>query len=165
MRFIRRPEANPRKLDTLLQGVSVKPVEPRLEDGFMVLLRTGHTEHDAPAGNPASPAPERSGGSAKCRNRTRREVVIEVTRPGAQVRRLHRRGSRFVFGPARRDFRPAGPQRRGQDHHLPHAVRSSACHQRLPSGGRREPATCAARRPGARSAICRRSSRFTATSR
>ncbi len=42
VRFIRRAEADPKSLDALLNGISVKPVEPRLEDGFMVLLRRRH---------------------------------------------------------------------------------------------------------------------------
>ena len=40
MRFIRRAEADQQRLDALLDGIPVVPVEPRLEDGFMVLLRS-----------------------------------------------------------------------------------------------------------------------------
>ena len=39
VRFVRRAEVDPKNLDALLDGISVKPVDPLLEDGFMVLLR------------------------------------------------------------------------------------------------------------------------------
>jgi ABC-2 type transport system ATP-binding protein len=80
VRFIRRPGENPRKLDMLLQGVSVKPVDPRLEDGFMVLLQTLHTERDAPSLKiPASPMPDQEeAGEAKNAKKDSAEIVIEV---------------------------------------------------------------------------------------
>ncbi|WP_416310332.1 ATP-binding cassette domain-containing protein [Pseudomonas sp. W03] len=39
VRFIRQPDAEQSKLDQLLGGAPVRPVEARLEDGFMFLLR------------------------------------------------------------------------------------------------------------------------------
>ncbi len=39
VRFIRQPDADPSKLERLLDGAPVRPVEARLEDGFMFLLR------------------------------------------------------------------------------------------------------------------------------
>ncbi|MEE9102683.1 ATP-binding cassette domain-containing protein [Pseudomonas nitroreducens] len=39
VRFIRQPDAEQSKLDQLLDGAPVRPVEARLEDGFMFLLR------------------------------------------------------------------------------------------------------------------------------
>ncbi|MFV3308102.1 ATP-binding cassette domain-containing protein [Pseudomonas sp. NY15181] len=39
VRFIRQPGADPSKLERLLDGAPVRPVEARLEDGFMFLLR------------------------------------------------------------------------------------------------------------------------------
>jgi ABC-2 type transport system ATP-binding protein len=39
VRFIRRPHARQQDIDALLSGIEVIPVEARLEDGFMVLLR------------------------------------------------------------------------------------------------------------------------------
>jgi ABC-2 type transport system ATP-binding protein len=39
VRYILRREADKRNLDAVLNGIPTKPVEPRLEDGFMVLLR------------------------------------------------------------------------------------------------------------------------------
>ncbi|MDB6000375.1 MAG: transporter related protein [Rhizobacter sp.] len=40
VRFIRRAEASPQDVDALLDGAQAEPVPPRLEDGFMVLLRS-----------------------------------------------------------------------------------------------------------------------------
>ena len=45
VRFVRRAEADQQRLATLLDGARVVPVEPRLEDGFMVLLRSGQAAH------------------------------------------------------------------------------------------------------------------------
>jgi ABC-2 type transport system ATP-binding protein len=39
VRFIRRPDAEKSRLAVLLEGIAVAPIEARLEDGFMVLLR------------------------------------------------------------------------------------------------------------------------------
>ncbi|WP_409289248.1 ATP-binding cassette domain-containing protein [Pseudomonas sp. KCJK8927] len=39
VRFMRQPDADQQTLDTLLGGAPVRPVEARLEDGFMFLLR------------------------------------------------------------------------------------------------------------------------------
>ncbi|UVH59536.1 ATP-binding cassette domain-containing protein [Variovorax paradoxus] len=39
VRFIRRDEADAARLDALLEGAHTEPVAPRLEDGFMTLLR------------------------------------------------------------------------------------------------------------------------------
>ncbi|MDZ3992962.1 ATP-binding cassette domain-containing protein [Pseudomonas sp. Teo4] len=39
VRFMRQPAADDQTLDTLLEGAPVRPVEARLEDGFMFLLR------------------------------------------------------------------------------------------------------------------------------
>ena len=50
--FIRRPGADDAALATLLAGARAEPVPPRLEDGFMTLLRTQQAEAPAP-GTPA----------------------------------------------------------------------------------------------------------------
>lgn len=70
VRFVRRAEADQQRLATLLDGARVVPVEPRLEDGFMVLLRSGQAAHPEQAvlGTPHSLA-----GTA-----LDEEVVIEV---------------------------------------------------------------------------------------
>ncbi len=80
VRFIRRPEANSRNLDTLLQGISVRPVDPRVEDGFMVLLRTLPTGRDVPPLDiPKSRTAEPDEGKkAKSAKSDSAEVVIEV---------------------------------------------------------------------------------------
>jgi ABC-2 type transport system ATP-binding protein len=80
VRFIRRPEANSRNLDTLLQGISVRPVDPRVEDGFMVLLRTIPTGRDVPPPDiPKSRTAEPDEGKkAKSAKSDSAEVVIEV---------------------------------------------------------------------------------------
>jgi ABC-2 type transport system ATP-binding protein len=80
VRFIRRPEANSRNLDTLLQGISVRPVDPRVEDGFMVLLRTLPTGRDIPPLDiPKSRTAEPDEGKkAKSAKSDSAEVVIEV---------------------------------------------------------------------------------------
>jgi ABC-2 type transport system ATP-binding protein len=51
VRFIRRKEADDARLGALLEGAHAEPVAPRLEDGFMTLLRA-----QPPAGKEASPA-------------------------------------------------------------------------------------------------------------
>jgi ABC-2 type transport system ATP-binding protein len=80
VRFIRRPEANSRNLYTLLQGNSVRPVDPRVEDGFMVLLRTLPTGRDVPPLEiPKSRTAEPDEGKkAKNAKSDSAEVVIEV---------------------------------------------------------------------------------------
>ena len=68
VRFIRREEADGARLDALLDGAHTEPVAPRLEDGFMMLLRT----QPSPASDTIPPAamatPDGQSG----------EVVIEV---------------------------------------------------------------------------------------
>jgi ABC-2 type transport system ATP-binding protein len=80
VRFIRRLGANSRNLDTLLQGISVRPVDPRVEDGFMVLLRTSPTGRDVPPLDiPKSRTAEPDEGKeAKSAKSDSAEVVIEV---------------------------------------------------------------------------------------
>jgi ABC-2 type transport system ATP-binding protein len=53
VRFTRRPHARQQDIDALLGGVQATPVEARLEDGFMVLLREQHqgTAPDTPSFN------------------------------------------------------------------------------------------------------------------
>ena len=71
VRFIRRAEADQQRLATLLDGARVVPVEPRLEDGFMVLLRSGQAAHPEQA---VLGTPHALAGSC----RWIEEVVIEV---------------------------------------------------------------------------------------
>jgi ABC-2 type transport system ATP-binding protein len=80
VRFIRRPQADSRNLDTLLQDLSVKPVEPRLEDGFMVMLRTLHAGHGVSPPDIQKPSmPEPDGGKEeKKAKQGATETVIEV---------------------------------------------------------------------------------------
>jgi ABC-2 type transport system ATP-binding protein len=68
--FIRRQGADDAALQKLLDGAHAEPVSPRLEDGFMTLLRT----HQATAANVAPPAAEGLA-PAECEPG---EVVIEV---------------------------------------------------------------------------------------
>ena len=107
----------------------------------MVLLRRGAPSprrRCAPAGSPPR---------SRCRW-DGDEVVVEV-------RDLVRRFGAFTAVDQvsfevreRRDLRSAGPQRRRQDHHVPHAVRPAGGHQRRAAG--RPARTCgAARRLGA----------------
>ncbi len=77
VRFIRRVEADPQRLDALLDGILATAVEARLEDGFMVLLRE---RHDAP---PLDTAALKAGGHLKSDGEAEgkgdpNEVVIEV---------------------------------------------------------------------------------------
>ena len=69
--FIRREGANDGALGQLLAGARAEPVPPRLEDGFMMLLRT----HQSAAVNIAPPA--RAEGLAPAEGEPG-EVVIEV---------------------------------------------------------------------------------------
>ncbi len=80
VRFIRRPGENPRNLDMMLQGVSVKPVDPRLEDGFMVLLRTLHEGPEVPPLDIEKPGTGETDEDkeAKSAKDGSAEVVIEV---------------------------------------------------------------------------------------
>jgi ABC-2 type transport system ATP-binding protein len=48
VRFMRRPGASEAAVTALLDGVSPTPVQARLEDGFMMLLRGDSAPHDAP---------------------------------------------------------------------------------------------------------------------
>jgi ABC-2 type transport system ATP-binding protein len=70
VRFIRRRGAGDAALASLLGGARAEPVPPRLEDGFMTLLRTGQ----APAGAVQPPPVE---GLARVEGEPG-EVVIEV---------------------------------------------------------------------------------------
>jgi ABC-2 type transport system ATP-binding protein len=73
VRFIRRQDADDARVDALLAGARTEPVAPRLEDGFMTLLRTQQAgEASDPAAVMAAtttpPPPASASG----------EVVIEV---------------------------------------------------------------------------------------
>ncbi|MEJ8822160.1 ATP-binding cassette domain-containing protein [Variovorax humicola] len=67
VRFIRRPQADIQDIAALLGGAPMEPVPARLEDGFMVLLRS----QVSPSREPAAPTPV-----AVAANEG--EVVIEV---------------------------------------------------------------------------------------
>ena len=67
VRFVQPDQSDPAALDALLQGGVARPVAPRLEDGFMSLLRA---QTEAKAQSPASPPVAPARGS--------NEVVIEV---------------------------------------------------------------------------------------
>ncbi|MDP9603546.1 UNVERIFIED_ORG: ABC-2 type transport system ATP-binding protein [Variovorax paradoxus] len=71
VRFIRREATGEARLDELLEGAHAEPVAPRLEDGFMTLLRTqaSHDEDTTPAAMPATPRQDAGQPG---------EVVIEV---------------------------------------------------------------------------------------
>jgi ABC-2 type transport system ATP-binding protein len=75
LRFIRHPEADQQRLDALLGGAAAIPAEPRLEDGFMLLLRTQHAPEPG-RGAPAGPLPPE--GPQISAMHDRNEVVIEV---------------------------------------------------------------------------------------
>ncbi|RZL91306.1 MAG: ABC transporter ATP-binding protein [Variovorax sp.] len=70
VRFIRRPDADKHALAALFDGTPFEPVAARLEDGFMVLLRTQQQARAEPAARPEPAA----GGAARAPD----EVVIEV---------------------------------------------------------------------------------------
>ena len=74
VRFIRREHADDARLSALLKGASSSPVEPRLEDGFMTLLRAQPSPDEAAPAAPVA-APEMAAASG---NGSRNEVVIEV---------------------------------------------------------------------------------------
>jgi ABC-2 type transport system ATP-binding protein len=74
VRFIRRPEAGAGAIETLLEGAPFKPVPARLEDGFMVLLRT----RQAPAEPPKAPAPSVAPSAAAAHVGHSNDIVIEV---------------------------------------------------------------------------------------
>jgi ABC-2 type transport system ATP-binding protein len=80
VRFIRRSTADSRNLDKLLQGISVRPADPQVEDGFMVLLRTLHTGPGlSPLDIPKSRTVEPGGSEeAKSAKNDSAEIVIEV---------------------------------------------------------------------------------------
>ena len=92
-------------------------------------------------------------------------VVGRGPRPGAAVRRLHRRRSRQLRGAPRRDLRPARAERRRQDHHLPHALRPACRRPAARSQVAGVDLRTRAPRPASASATSRRSSRSTASSR
>ena len=76
------------------------------------------------------------------------EVVVR-TRELAKVFRGIRGGKKTLFrGPPRRDFRSAGPQRRRQEHHLPHALRPARRQRRRDQRRRPRPAPFRARARG-----------------
>ncbi|RSZ34412.1 MULTISPECIES: ATP-binding cassette domain-containing protein [unclassified Variovorax] len=70
VRFIRRDASDAVRLDALLEGARTEPVAPRLEDGFMTLLRA-QPSNDGNASPAAAIAPQQSPGQSG-------EVVIEV---------------------------------------------------------------------------------------
>ena len=98
-----------------------RPTPARFEDGFMILLR----QTAAPL---ASALSEHEARTIRRGRRGRRRWSRWTT--GAALRRLHRGRQCQLRGATRRDLRPARPQRRRQDHHLPHAVRLAGRHQR-----------------------------------
>jgi ABC-2 type transport system ATP-binding protein len=80
VRFIRRPRDSYLNLDMMLLGVSVRPVDPRVEDGFMVLLRTLREEPQVSPSDIEKPgtAETDEGKEAKNAKDGSAEVVIEV---------------------------------------------------------------------------------------
>ncbi|MDQ0082003.1 ABC-2 type transport system ATP-binding protein [Variovorax boronicumulans] len=71
VRFIRRSETDDARLDALLEGARTEPVAPRLEDGFMTLLRA------QPSPN-ADATPATSMATSQPSTGQPGEVVIEV---------------------------------------------------------------------------------------
>ncbi|WP_426389374.1 ATP-binding cassette domain-containing protein [Variovorax sp. R-27] len=71
VRFIRRSETDDARLDALLEGARTEPVAPRLEDGFMTLLRA------QPSPN-ADATPATSMATSQPNTGQPGEVVIEV---------------------------------------------------------------------------------------
>jgi ABC-2 type transport system ATP-binding protein len=71
VRFIRRDEVDSARLDALLEGARTEPVAPRLEDGFMTLLRA------QPSPN-ADATPATSMATSQPSTGQPGEVVIEV---------------------------------------------------------------------------------------
>ncbi|WP_422823427.1 ATP-binding cassette domain-containing protein [Variovorax rhizosphaerae] len=71
VRFIRRPNVDAAAVESLLDGAKVAPVPARLEDGFMVLLRTQQANAQASRNSTATPV-------ASLPAADKQEVVIEV---------------------------------------------------------------------------------------
>ncbi|MFS2055806.1 ATP-binding cassette domain-containing protein, partial [Variovorax sp. CT11-76] len=70
VRFVRRDDADEAGIGTLLDGAAAEPVAPRLEDGFMTLLRA----QEEPAQKPAEPIARQPAPSSS----TPGDTVIEV---------------------------------------------------------------------------------------
>ncbi len=69
VRFVRREGANEAGIDALLEGAAAEPVAPRLEDGFMTLLRA----QQQPSSTPTEPIARQPAPSC-----APRDTVIEV---------------------------------------------------------------------------------------
>lgn len=86
VRFIRRPAADQPRLEALLDGMPVKAVEARLEDGFMVLLRE-QRDADLPETAVLEPArrPESERGERGSGSENQAERVGEAEGEGGEV--------------------------------------------------------------------------------
>ncbi|MEJ8855139.1 ATP-binding cassette domain-containing protein [Variovorax robiniae] len=71
VRFIRRPEVDASAIESLLDGAQVQPAPARLEDGFMVLLRTQQSAPQAAKSSATTAV-------ASVPAADKQEVVIEV---------------------------------------------------------------------------------------
>ena len=79
VRFIRRAEVDPQRLDSLLGGIPATAVEARVEDGFMVLLRERHDVAPVDTAILKSAGGTKNGGNGEDNaKREPDEVVIEV---------------------------------------------------------------------------------------
>ena len=112
-----------------------QPVAPRFEDGFMILLQE-HSARERSKHHRRSPTRSRA---ARRRAVVRVQQLVKKFGAFTAVDRIELRGA------PRRDLRAARAQRRRQDHHISHAVRSARAERRRAAGGGRR--TCATLRP------------------
>lgn len=79
VRFIRRTEVDPQRLDSLLGGIPATALEARVEDGFMVLLRERHDVAPVDTAILKAAGGTKNGGNGEDNaKREPDEVVIEV---------------------------------------------------------------------------------------
>ena len=109
--------------------VSSQPVPPRFEDSFIALLKTTAADRQGRAAT----RPRRPAGSPHARDDNGTGPVIEVHDVQRRFGNFYAVNDISFHGRAGRGVRPAGRQRRGQVHHLPHAVRPVAGQRRHPA--------------------------------
>ena len=128
--------------------------EPTLENTFVATLRNlGQEVHD-------EPFPGR-----RDHRGLRGQIAIGATNLTKQFGSFTAVKNVSIAGALRRNLRPAGRQRRGQNHHHQDALRPAPAHRRARCNWRASAAVCVPRKCGSRSATCRRNFRSTTTCR
>ena len=92
-----------------------------------------------------------------------RLIAVEYSRSGQALRRFRRGGSRVARSASTARFRLSGPERGGEIHDDPHALRAARAHLGRGHAWAASTWPPSPRRSGATSATCRRSSRCTTT--